>query len=178
MPDATYQTKVYTKQGAAELVVASGGKITVEAGGIIEDANGAQRYVDATITAAQVLALNATPQTIVAAPGAGRALVFEGAIISKAAGTAYAGIASGEDLSIKYTDGSGIEVGQCETAGFLDQTTEQMRYVRPTTAASGSTAITPVANSPLVIQLLVGEITTGDSPLVVRVFYRNIPSAL
>jgi hypothetical protein len=31
-----YNTKIYTKQGGAEMVVASGGKITVEAGGSIE----------------------------------------------------------------------------------------------------------------------------------------------
>jgi hypothetical protein len=33
MSDATYSTKVYTKQGGEELVVASGGAITVESGG-------------------------------------------------------------------------------------------------------------------------------------------------
>jgi len=32
----THNTKVYRKQGGAEMVVASGGKITVEAGGSIE----------------------------------------------------------------------------------------------------------------------------------------------
>ncbi|HEY9566858.1 MAG TPA: hypothetical protein VIR38_02110 [Thalassobaculum sp.] len=32
----TYQPKVYRKQGGAELVVASGGKILVEEGGVIE----------------------------------------------------------------------------------------------------------------------------------------------
>ena len=38
MSDVTYNTKVYLKQGGEELVVASGGKITVEAGGSIEGA--------------------------------------------------------------------------------------------------------------------------------------------
>ena len=35
MPDSTYDPKVYRKQGGAELVIASGGKITQEAGGAI-----------------------------------------------------------------------------------------------------------------------------------------------
>jgi len=35
MPDESYQPKVYRKQGGSELVVASGGKITQEAGGAI-----------------------------------------------------------------------------------------------------------------------------------------------
>lgn len=33
MPDASYQPKVYRKQGGNELVVASGGAVTVESGG-------------------------------------------------------------------------------------------------------------------------------------------------
>src|SRR5262245_17355215 len=33
MADATYQPKVYIKQGGDELVIASGGKLTVESGG-------------------------------------------------------------------------------------------------------------------------------------------------
>jgi len=36
MADATYQSKVYRKQGGDELVVADGGKITVESGGEID----------------------------------------------------------------------------------------------------------------------------------------------
>jgi hypothetical protein len=35
MADATYAPKVYHKQGSDELVVASGGKITIEAGGAL-----------------------------------------------------------------------------------------------------------------------------------------------
>jgi hypothetical protein len=35
MADATYQPKVYRKQGGDELVVASGGQINVESGGKI-----------------------------------------------------------------------------------------------------------------------------------------------
>ena len=35
MPDTTYTTKVYLKQGGDELVVASGGKINIESGGKI-----------------------------------------------------------------------------------------------------------------------------------------------
>lgn len=138
----------------------------------------ADAFVDVTITSAQLLALFATPQTLVAAPGAGLALVFNGAVIHKPAGTAYAGVAAGEDLSIKYTDASGAEVAQCEATGFLDQATAQTRFVRPQTAASGNSAITPVANAPLVLHMLAGEITTGTSDLNIRVYYRVVPTVL
>lgn len=41
----SYQPKVYRKQGGDELVVASGGKITVETGGIIEPSAGQAAFV-------------------------------------------------------------------------------------------------------------------------------------
>jgi hypothetical protein len=130
---------------------------------------------DTIVTSAQLLALNATPQTIVAAPGANLGLVFEGAAIHKPAGTAYAGIAAGEDLSVKYTGAAGAEVGQCETTGFLDQATAQTRYIRAYAAATLVSDITPIANAVLVLHLLVAEIITGDSDLHVRAYYRIIP---
>ncbi len=137
------------------------------------------RTVEATITSAQLLALNATPQTIVPAPGAAYALIFMGAIAYLPYNSAaYAGIAAGEDLSIKYTNGSGLEVGQCETTGFLDATSNQLRWIRAHAAASGDDAIVPVPNAALVLHLLVGEIITGNSPLKLRVYYRRIPATL
>jgi len=135
-------------------------------------------YGTTTITSAQLLALNATPQTIVAAPGANFATIFLGALVHKPAGTAYGGIAIGEDLSIKYTGAAGLELSQCETTGFLDSASAQTRWMRPYTAASLINDITPVANAVLVLHLLVGEITTGTSPLVVRTYYRVVPTVL
>lgn len=135
-------------------------------------------FKDVKVTSAELLALNATPKQIVAAPGANKALVFEGAVFYKPAGTAYAGVAVGEDLSVKYTDSSGAELAQCETTGFLDQATAQSRYVREQAAASGNSAITPVANAALVLHMLAGEITTGDSDLYVRVYFAIVPTVL
>jgi hypothetical protein len=129
---------------------------------------------DVTISSAQLLALNATPQTLVPAPGAGRALIFMGAQLHLPAGTAYGGIAAGEDLSFKYTNAAGAAVAQVEATGFLDQATAQSRYVHPAAAAD----INPVANAPLVLHMLTGEITTGTSPLKVRVFTRTVDLVL
>lgn len=135
------------------------------------------KFVDVTITSAELLALNATPKTIVAAPGAGFGLVLVGAVAYKAAGTAYAGIASGEDLAIKYTDSSGTALATIETTGFLDQATAQVRAVEAYRAASGVNSFTP-SNTPLVAHMLTGEITTGNSDLKLRVYYRTIPLTL
>jgi hypothetical protein len=73
-----------------------------------------------TITSAEILALNATPISILAAPGAGLVNILRSIHILKPAGTAYAGVAVGEDLAIKYTDGSGSIAATLETTGFLD----------------------------------------------------------
>lgn len=131
------------------------------------------------VTAAQVLALNATPQTIVSAPAAGWAIVPTRMVIHKPAGTAYGGIAVGEDLVLKYTNGSGAQCsGVVETTGFLDQATAQSRYVGMP-GATGATAgdVTPVAAAAVVLHMLTGEITTGDSDLHVRVWFDLIKTA-
>lgn len=134
----------------------------------------------ATITSAQLLALNATARTVIAAPGAGLVAIPKLVAIYKPAGTAYAGIAAGEDLVLKYTDASGAQCSSViETTGFLDQTTAQIRYAGPP-GATGATAgsVAPVANAAVVLHLLVGEITTGDSDLIVWTYYDQLPSVL
>lgn len=128
------------------------------------------------ITSAQLLAMFATPISVLAAPGAGLAHVVERVSIYKPAGTAYAGIAAGEDLVLKYTNAAGAQVSSViETTGFLDQATAQTRYVWGV-ASTGATAadITPAANAAIVAHLLVGEITTGTSDLYVRIWYDTI----
>jgi len=126
-----------------------------------------------SVTSAQILALNATPVSIVPAQGANLAIVPYLTIFKHSGGTAYAAIAAGEDWVLKYTNSSGAQVtGVVETTGFLDQTSAQIRTVgRP--GATGSTAgdIAPVANAAVVLHQLVGEITTGNFPVLVRCFY-------
>ena len=65
----------------------------------------AENYrVSVQVTSAELLALFATPKELVPAQGAGFALQFVEMFIQKPAGTAYGGIAAGEDLSVKYTN--------------------------------------------------------------------------
>lgn len=126
-----------------------------------------QGVADLTITSAQLLALNATPITFLAAQGANTIIVPQMLIAQHAGGTAYAGIAAGEDIQLKYTNASGAAAFPIlETTGFLDQTTAQRRIV-----GGDATNITPVVNAALVVHLLTGEITTGNFPLDLRLFY-------
>lgn len=127
------------------------------------------QYAAVSVTAAEVKALNATPKTLVAAPAAGYVLEFISALLILDYGTAaYAGIGATEDLVIRYTNGSGAIVSTTlETTGLLDATSDQLR-----TFKGISTDLTPVAAAALVLHLLNGEVTTGDSPLRIKVAYR------
>lgn len=124
-----------------------------------------------TVSSAELLALNASPKTLIAAPAAGKALILVAAELwLDFATTKYDGIAAGEDLTIRYTDGSGALLATIETDPFLAAEADAFRYVEPTTTA----AITPVAEAPLVLHLSTGEIAAGDSPLKLRLLYREL----
>lgn len=129
-----------------------------------------------TIPAAAVRTLNATPVELIPAPGAGLANVLESAVVFMDYGSAgYDAVGSSDDLTIRYTNASGALIATVETTGFLDQTTDQVRYVQPTTAA----AIAPVANAAIVAHISTGEIysAAGDSPIKFKLYYRVVPTA-
>jgi len=129
--------------------------------------------VDVAITSTELLALQTTVKELVAAPGANKILAFKyAAWFLDYNSTAYAGIAAGENLDIRYTDASGVLVGAQETVGFLDQTSDKHAITYPA-VTSGVTDIIAVTNAALVA-CLSGAIITGNSPLGVRVFYDTI----
>jgi len=70
------------------------------------------------LTAAQIKALNATPVEIIAAPGANKGIVVDKVLLTKSTGTAYDGIAAGEDFTLKYTDANGAVILTAEMTGF------------------------------------------------------------
>lgn len=124
---------------------------------------------EVTVSSAELLALNATPKTLIAAPAAGIGLIVDRVeFFLDYNSAAYAGIAAGEDLAVRYTNGSGAIALTCEATGFLDQTADTRRICTP------SNDVAPVAAAALVLHMTTGEITTGDSPLKVRVFYRSV----
>jgi hypothetical protein len=142
-----------------------------------ESYGGGVVYAEVTVTTGELLALNATPTTIVAAPGAGKVLVpIKLAVILDYAGVAYAGIAAGEDLVLRYTNGSGVAAFTIEATGFLDATADAIRLGGVDAAAAA--AITPVANAALVLHMATGEITTGTSPLRVKLWYSLFSTGL
>lgn len=99
MADATYQPKVYRKQGGDELVVASGGAITFEAGSTVTFANGVGitsgiETVTATnvITAAESGAtffLNSSTEFVSTLPAPAAGLKFTFIVVGAPSGASY-----------------------------------------------------------------------------------------
>jgi hypothetical protein len=70
--DPSYATKVYKKQGGDEIVVTNGGRITVEAGGILDlsaSSTLGKGIIPIDITAARSLATNDIPNTAASPSG-------------------------------------------------------------------------------------------------------------
>lgn len=135
--------------------------------------------IDVTLSAAQVDSLFTTPVTVIPAPGAGYAIVVERVHAYLVAGTAFAGIAAGEDLVLKYTNAAGAQAsGVIETTGFLDQATVQNRVVG-FPGSTGATAgdVAPVENAAVVAALLVGDVTGGRA-LKLRIRYSVMQMAI
>lgn len=157
------------------------GSLRLTEGGVIfGDINGGvrvaeERFARVTLTSAEILALFTTPKTLVPAPGPGKIVEFLGmTLILDATATAYAGVDAGEDICVKYTNAAGAIVSTTlASTGFIDQTSDQIRTIKPIT-----TDITPVVNAPLVLHLLVGNITTGTGVLYANVHYRIVETGL
>lgn len=157
------KNKVFKNRGVSSFTLGSSNIVFEELGGV-------QRAI-VTVSSAELLALNATPKTLVAAPGAG---LFIEPINLHAwldyNSAAYAGIGAGEDLTFKWTNGSGGEMlTAIEATGFLDATADAHRICYPSNPAAN---VVPVANAAIVLHMSSGEVTTGDSPLKVEVLYR------
>lgn len=132
-----------------------------------------------TITTAQLLALNTTPITVVPAAPAGFANVFESAAVYLPYNSIVYTIAAGKDLSFRYTDGSGLQLGGVETTGFLDTAASAIRLslAYRIVSATAVSDITPVTAAPIVLHMLSGNVTAGNSDLHVKVYYTLMPTA-
>jgi hypothetical protein len=123
--------------------------------------------------AGQLRTLRASPLTCIPASGAGYANVLVGIQFWYDYATAALTVAGDNDLEARYTDGSGALLGTLECTGFLDQATDQTRWLYPTTTAG----ITPVEKAVIVLKMAGAAEITGSSAtgtLNFRAFYRRI----
>lgn len=134
-----------------------------------------QIWSDAVVqlTNAQLLALRATPQTVIAAPGAGKAVIVDEVYMHlDVTTTGYT--ESAANVAVEYSGGTDIVV--VEATGFVDQATDQSRLQVP----DYTTIFTPVANE--AVQLKnngAGEWTGGNAAntLSVRIKYHIVDTA-
>lgn len=124
------------------------------------------RCATLAITPAQVVLLNTTPLTIVAAPGAGIAIdVVSGTMELQFVAVAYA-----VNTSLSLLTNTAIEnQGSVEINGSLSKI---LKFGTNTPIGAADTQI--IANQPLTVFVEVGNTTLGDSGIVVRVMYRLI----
>jgi hypothetical protein len=128
------------------------------------------RVAEVTVTSAELLALRATPKTIVAAKGAGKMIVFHSAIVLADNGTAY--VVGTNDLAFRYNNTTGDVVSQTiDTAGLLDSTSDIVSFVGPV-ATDTKSPKADVENTPLVLHNTgAGELTTGTGVVRVKCWY-------
>ena len=159
MPVPTMQTSVHGRRfglGAkSELIFNDVGAGLVN--GVLEPL--ARTRIE--LTALEMRAGQSSPTELIAAPGSGFTLLVEKLTVSKAADTAFGGIAAGEDLVIVHDGGSDPLVTTIETTGFLDQVDDQMRVARAVDV-TGCYDLQALVNKAVDFKLLVGDITLGD----------------
>jgi len=125
------------------------------------------QYAEVSLTAAEMLALRATPKTLVVAPGAGYVLEFISALFIYDYTAAFT--ESDDNIDVKYTGTTGaIASTELDATGLLDATSDQLRTLKAIV-----TDLTPVVNSPLVLHNSGnGEWGGTGSPCRVKVAYR------
>lgn len=103
------------------------------------------------LTNAQVLALRATPITVVAAPGAGKVIEFDSAcLILNYGGTQYT--ESDDNLVFRLVNGSGSVLSTTvECTGFIDVAGDAISYARKITTDPLLTTAGELSNAVLVI---------------------------
>jgi len=123
------------------------------------------QHAKVTLTSAQILALNTTPITLVAAPGAGYYVsVSEALAYLTFNTTAYTGTNA---ANITYTNGAGAAATGTLASSFLDSSSSAA-------VKAIAVAVTPVANAPIVISVGTANPAAGDSTITVDIAYRIV----
>lgn len=172
--------------GGGDVIVSSTGDVDVAGSGSYKIGGYVLHKCDnVTIATAAVKTLNATPVLLVAAPGADKFVVVQTITVAlDYASAGYDDVGAGEDLSFQYVGGS-VKVSQdIDSASFLGETSDQVRFIAGTPLQLAGTAdaagFTPTVNAGIDVTILSAEIysAAGDSPLKFEICYAIKPDLL
>lgn len=125
------------------------------------------RYADTSVTAAQMDTLNATPVSLVAAPGAGKVIQFMGQVVYNDFVTTAFELGTGT-LDVRYQNSSGGLAGQMTNA-FVESAADAYSTVAPLTCVA-------LVNQALVLHAS-ADVTAGAGNLKIRTYYRIVTIA-
>jgi hypothetical protein len=137
----------------------------------LSNSNGTYDVIDTatvTLTSAQILALNTTPVTLVAAQGANTYVQ----VIALAAKLDFNSVAytGSNAANITYTNAAGAAATGTIASSFLDSASSAAITTIPV-------AVAPVVNSPIVVSVGTANPAAGNSTITFDVLYRVVTLA-
>lgn len=127
--------------------------------------------INVTLSSANILAMNATPVSLIPAPGAGKIIVVDH--ISLKMVTTATQYANGGALEFRYTDGSGAKVS-ADIAAAVITAGAGTSY---TSVRGVTTSLTNVVNAAVVVDNATAAFITGTGAGVIAIEYRVLPYA-
>lgn len=131
-------------------------------------AEGLSRSVQVALTSANILAMNATPVSLIAAPGSGKMIIVEDILLKMTTtATAYA---NGGAVEFRYTNGSGAKV-TADIAAAIITAGAGTTYTK---VAGIEASMVPVINAAIVITNATAAFITGTGSGVLTIKYRIV----
>lgn len=131
------------------------------------------KEVTGTLTSAQLLAMNATPQVVIAAPGAGKAIIVDEVELFLDYNSAAYAADAGEDLVLRCTTTTSTVFATWDDADtIIEGTADTRRLHKPAYAATFDPLTAD--NESIEFAILNGEWASGNSPIKYRIRYREV----
>lgn len=154
------------KDGSVSIVPRSGQAVAIT--GPVTQNGVTKNTVQVSLTAAEIIAMRTTPKVLIAAPGAGKAIIVDN-ITQKATRTATA-FTGGGAVEFRYTDGSGAKVtadiAATEITGAAGTSFANVKGVEA--------ALTPVANAAIVVTNAAAAFAAGTGTVVYTIEYHVV----
>jgi hypothetical protein len=142
--------------------------------GTFKTPGGGIQSATVTLSSAQLLALNSSPVTIVAAPGAGKIIAPVALCMRNSGGTAYDDSASSNSTGLYYNAYTGAAA--VDDSGISSLATQAVGSAQAvsTSLQQNIYPLADIADQPIVAYSPVGNMTTGNGTITVTMYYLTI----